>query len=312
MDHPSNADVEQNLFRHISDDAIETDGYCSNVRIVGNRVEDALVGVSMAPAETGPTYVIRNLILDLNNVSPGSDWATRALKFNRPGYYSGEMFAYHNTAVAGEADQNAFTCTDTSDWQAFHSRNNLWVGNDYAFYYQNEGDDYFTHDYDHLHSTGDRLVRYQGTNYETIADYFAATGHCEHCQSGDPLFVDPDGDDYELGEGSPAVDQGVVIAGINYGYSGDAPDMGALEQGGETLTWPDGAGSDGIPDSGGVPGSTGGGDRSDASGDSDSGSGDDGSGCGCRLRRTTNAPASALLGFGLALGLVGRRRRRTG
>jgi MYXO-CTERM domain-containing protein len=310
MAHPNNADVEQNLFVHLADDGLETDGECSNVRIVGNRLSDLLVGVSVAPAVTGPTYVLRNLILALNNVAPDSDWMTRAMKFNvgdsRP---SGETFAYHNTATTTEADQNAFACTDDSQWQALHVRNNIWVGADYAFYFQNAGDEPFTHDYDLLHSTGDHLVRYQGTNYETVADYFDATGHCEHCRSGDPLFVDPADGDYGLDDGSPAVDQGEAIAGINDDYVGTGPDMGALEQGADQPQWPD-AGV--LPDAGVSDGGSGGSGSTGSPGTAPP-SEDDG-GCGCRVSRepgvsTRVALALSLLGLGLAC-LRARRRRR--
>ena len=47
--------------------------------------------------------------------------------------------------------------------------------------------------------------------------------------NADPLFVSGYGSGYQLQDGSPAIDSGVVIAGINDNYSGSAPDMGAYE-----------------------------------------------------------------------------------
>ena len=290
MDHPNNADVVANVIEHLGDDGIETDGMCSNVRIVGNRFDNALVGVSVAPAVGGPTYVVRNLMVDLNNVAPGSEWMVRAMKFNvgddRP---SGDIFAYHNTAVTYEADQASFGVTDDSRWVGVRLLNNIWTGTDRAFYYSNSGDEPFTEDYDLLFSTGDRLVYYQGGNYDTIADYHAATGQCEHCLSADPLFVDGSGGDYSLQEGSPAVDQGVLIPGINDDYLDDGPDRGALELG-EEPEWPDDDDDDDAADD-------------DDSGDDDVGGAGDGGGCGC-----TTAPVqpvalivSALLIFTLRL-----------
>ncbi len=44
--------------------------------------------------------------------------------------------------------------------------------------------------------------------------------------SEDPLLVDPLGDNFYLGYGSPAIDAGIYT---DYPYVGDAPDMGALE-----------------------------------------------------------------------------------
>ncbi len=299
MATPNNADVVGNLITHLGDDGIETDGVCSNIRILGNRFEDALVGVSVAPAVGGPTYVIRNLMVDLKNVSPDTDWLVRAMKFNvgdsRP---SGDIFAYHNTGATTEADQASFSVTDDSRWTELHLLNNIWLGTDFAFYFTNGGDEPFFHDYDLFHSTGTRLVRYQGTVYDTVGDYFAAAGHCEHCLSADPLFTDFAGGDYTLTEQSPAVDQGVIIPGVNDDFEGSGPDMGAYEHGAAVPPLPDaGVIPDGavFPDAGPTP------DGSTANPD-----GND-SGCGCRTDRSATSGTGLLL---LLLSLWWVRRRR--
>jgi len=295
MATPNNADVVGNLLMHLGDDGIETDGTCSNIRILGNRFEDALVGVSVAPAVGGPTYVIRNLMVDLKNVSPDTDWMVRAMKFNvgdsRP---SGAIFAYHNTGATYEADQASFSVTDDSLWTELHLRNNLWVGTDFAFTFTNAGDEPFFHDFDLFFSTGARLISYQGTRYDTLADYFSASGHCEHCLAGDPLFTDFNGGNYTLTEPSPAIDQGALIPGVNDNFVGAAPDMGAYEYGATVPPLPDaGVPSDGavFPDGGPTP-------------DGGTGTGDD-TGCGCRSGGTTPA-APGLLLLLLVLGWVRR------
>lgn len=317
MNHPNNADVIENVIYHLGDDGIETDGECSNVRIIGNRFEDTLVGVSVAPAVGGPTWVIRNLMVDLANVAPGSDWMTRAMKFNvgdsRP---SGEIFAYHNTGVTYEAEQPAFGVTDDSRWTSVHLRNNIWVGTDHAFYYVNGGDEPFVQDYDLLHSTGARLVYYQEAHYDTIDAYFQGTGQCEHCVASEAGFVDALGGDYAILETSAAVDRGVAIPGVNDGYAGSAPDIGAYELGGEGPSLPDaGAGGAGGSGVGGNGGGTGGGSGVGGGGGGGAGGsgatsgpgaseGDDG-GCGCRLVSSTTRDsrewvAALLLSFVLA------------
>jgi hypothetical protein len=46
----------------------------------------------------------------------------------------------------------------------------------------------------------------------------------------DPRFVDAAGHDYRLRVDSPAVDSGRLLAGVTDGYSGSAPDRGAVER----------------------------------------------------------------------------------
>ncbi len=228
LDHTNEVEVSGNRFFHIGDDAISTDGVCSNLRIVHNRIDDALVGVSVAPAVVGPTYVVGNVMTDLKNVASGTVWLTRPVKFNvgddRP---SGEVFVYHNSAQTLEPEQEGFAVTDHSRWERVVLANNLWSGTEYAFFYQNMGDEPFEQDHDWLHTTDpERLVAFQAGRYPTVAEYQAATGLCAGCVAGDPR-VDAE---LRLLVGSPAIDAGRVIPGINDGFHGAAPDIGGWER----------------------------------------------------------------------------------
>jgi hypothetical protein len=290
MAHPNNADVLANTFFRLGDDGIETDGDCSNVRIALNRFERSLCGVSAAPAATGPTYVVRNLMVDLRNVAPGSDWMTRALKFNvddpRP---SGDVFVYHNTAVTYEAGQSAFAVTDDSEWTAVRLKNNIWVGTADAFYYENTGLEPFSQDYDLLRSDGAGLITFDGAHYDTVDAYFTGTGLCEHCLEAEPGFVDAPGGDYDLQESSAAVDRGEIVPGVNDHYVGEAPDIGAYELGGGGADADTDADSDSDSDS-----------DSDADTDTDvdadaDGSGADDGSCGCKAAGSSGVARGSLL-----------------
>ena len=228
--HANNADIEENIFRNISDDGIEADGVCSNVRVVNNSFENMLVAVSVAPAETGPVYIIRNSIHNLNNYAPGSEWETTAVKFNvgdEP--QSGEIFIYHNTATTKEEKQAVFYATNPADWQNVVLRNNIWSGTEYSLWYAIDENLSFSEDYDLLYSKADTLFLYQDDDYYSIPEYNAVSGRCEHCIEGKPLFMDVDKHNYNLSSNSPAIDKGVLIKGINDDFQGDAPDIGVLE-----------------------------------------------------------------------------------
>lgn len=66
----------------------------------------------------------------------------------------------------------------------------------------------------------------------TYANWMLAgfDAHSSPNPSADPLFANAAGNDYTLQAGSPAIDAGVVIAGLTDGYLGAAPDCGAYEK----------------------------------------------------------------------------------
>jgi hypothetical protein len=54
--------------------------------------------------------------------------------------------------------------------------------------------------------------------------------------SPDPMFVQPDAGNYQLLDGSPAIDKGTVLSPYTDGYVGSAPDIGAFEFGASPWT----------------------------------------------------------------------------
>jgi hypothetical protein len=165
------------------------------------------------------------------------------------------------------------------------------VGTADAFYYENTGLEPFFQDYDLLHSTGDGFVTFDGAHYDSVDAYFAATGLCEHCLEAEPGFVDGPGGDYDLQESSAAVDRGEIVPGVNDGYVGEAPDIGAYELGGagpdadvDTDTDAD---SDSDSDSDADA-------DTDVDADADGSGADDGS-CGCKAAGSAGVARGSLL-----------------
>ncbi|HHG83759.1 MAG TPA: T9SS type A sorting domain-containing protein, partial [Bacteroidetes bacterium] len=146
---------------------------------------------------------------------------------------SGEIFIYHNTATTAEPLQAALSISNHSLWKDAVILNNIWQGTSYGFYHwlDNTNRLPFTHNYDLMFSSSDTIVLFDGMEYLTVAAYFNATGLCANCLKGDPLFVNFTTGDLHLTSGSPAIDQGILIPGINEGYVNAAPDMGAYEFG---------------------------------------------------------------------------------
>ena len=230
-------DVYENLVYRAGDDGMETDGRCSNVRIWGNTFHDVLMGISLAPTYTGPTYAIRNLVYRTgvgNNSYTGSPF-----KFNSGYDKSGPMYLFHNTADAALPGNNGIYIKSPGSWDLIYARNNIWSGTDYALNNYNEGQP-IDFDYDDLYTTNPDEFVYWGSgpdrNMHSLAEFQANTGQEMHGLDVEPDFAGAGGGDYTLDPTSDLIDAGVVIPGINDDYVGAAPDIGAFEYQGHGFT----------------------------------------------------------------------------
>lgn len=79
-----------------------------------------------------------------------------------------------------------------------------------------------------LNDASVKIADYNGAYANTTQYSWWTPG--AHDVTDDPLFTDPDNDDFTLQAGSPLIDAGVGVAGINDGYLGDAPDIGRWEK----------------------------------------------------------------------------------
>jgi len=127
---------------------------------------------------------------------------------------------------------DGFSIQSPGTWQIVYARNNIWAGTLHALENANASQP-LDMDYDDLWRSGsDYLVRWDGltnTHLTTIPEIAAATSQESHGQSAAPAFVAPATADFTLTPSSPLIDRGVYIPGINDGYKGQAPDIGAVE-----------------------------------------------------------------------------------
>jgi parallel beta-helix repeat protein len=220
-------DVYDNTIYNMGDDGVEADGRCSNVRIWGNTFYDVLMGISLAPVYDGPVYAIRNVI---HRTGVGNHSYTGSpFKFNSGYSTSGPMYLFHNTADAYYSGNNGLYIKAPGTWDLIYARNNIWSGTSYAINNYNTSQP-VNLDYDNLYNAGiTNLVRWNSTNYATLTSFSAATGQESHGLSVSPGFADTDNGDYRLSPGSPMIDAGLSIPGINNQFFGTAPDLGAFE-----------------------------------------------------------------------------------
>jgi hypothetical protein len=223
-------DVYENLVYNAGDDGMETDGQCSNVRIWDNTFHDVLVGISLAPVYTGPVYAVRNLVYRTG--AGNSDYPGSPFKFNSGYDPSGQIYLFHNTADAVLPGSSGLDIKSPGRWKEVYGRNNIWSGTDYAISNANPGQP-LDLDHDDLYTTrAGELAWWEDLSdrhLNSLTELQAATGQELHGLNAAPGFYDAAAGNYTLGSASPLIDQGVIIPGINDGYSGAAPDIGAYE-----------------------------------------------------------------------------------
>jgi len=226
-------DVYDNSFSEHTDDAIEPEGYCSNVRIWGNHIEDVHMAFAVAPAAPGPTWILRNVAYNFGNTrtSQLDGYTASALKINS-GYSTpiGPLFLYHNSFVTESPGTDALALLNPGESSYLVARNNVFAGTQYAIYKVNPV--ILDFDWDDLHTTDPaRFVKWEGTNYADLSAFQTATGQEIDGLAAPPLLTDPEAGDFTPQASSELIDRGLLMHGINDGFQGAAPDVGAVEYG---------------------------------------------------------------------------------
>lgn len=216
----------------LADDGVETDGHCVNVRLWGNRFHDTLSGISLAPVEGGPIYCLRNQIYRTGAGTSDEGYTGIPFKFNSSDGDSGAVYLFHNTVDAQRAGNDGFRILSPGTWTKLFARNNVFSGTLHAL--ENANTELpVDMDYDDLWREGtDYLVRWDGLGnprLTTLADYTKATNQEPHGISQAPQFTAASKPDFTPAAGSPLIDRGVYLPGINDGFRGTAPDLGAIE-----------------------------------------------------------------------------------
>jgi hypothetical protein len=218
----ADCDLHHNVVHGVTDDGIEPEAMAAiNVRIWRNRVDDCFGGMSIAPITEGPIYILYNLL---------TDFRRHGFKFSHE--TDGHQWICHNTVQTDAANQPAVF--PSGRYSNVHFRNNILVGTASPAVDDDPGESATGNDFDGdvLWSTTPTFFRWRGVNYTSIATLRAATGFEMSGRAANPQFTSSSADDYRLLPTSPAIDAGLVLAGINDGlYVGAAPDAGALEFG---------------------------------------------------------------------------------
>ncbi|WFB37652.1 carbohydrate binding domain-containing protein [Kiritimatiellota bacterium B12222] len=202
-------DIYGNLIAFSNDDGTELDGGQQNVRYFNNWVQWAYCGISCAPNLNGPSYVYRNLfVLGEERNQVNFAFKMGGAKFKNQGM----SLLFHNTVYSLNAGLSTghYGSGSSPVW----SRNNAVYAK--VAYLKGGAEDY-------------------DLDYDLIAPNSFIPGPLGNYENGVwalPEFEDMASGDYRLKAGSPGVDQGILIPGMNDVFAGAAPDMGAYERDG--------------------------------------------------------------------------------
>jgi hypothetical protein len=219
------------------DNAIELDTSEGNTRAFRNRFTNSFVPISFQPVFGGPVYALRNVVVNV---------AEDQLKFYGLGTTPDEtpsgILVLHNTFVSPEP---ALLMASTVQSSHFVVANNVFVGNppvgQPVVQWSGVIDD-GTFDYDGWSPDGafdlgagnswPSFGAMQGAGlFETHGRILAGATFANGLIPPPRYKLRMAPTDATLASGSNAVDAGTVMANVNDGFTGSAPDLGALELG---------------------------------------------------------------------------------
>lgn len=243
---PVSSDIIGNDISNVDDNCIEADSAAHNFRIVGNRCFNmAHRALSTQPALGGPIYFIRNIVyhapeggaLKLTANGTGVLMYNNTLLTEAHQMGPSSNLHFRNNLVLGQGawpevfSVETFTPWSTSDYNGFGAATGpaafAWAAPAGAVDYE---------------ARSERPVQ----SFASLQEYSSATGQDMNSrmvdwsvfrkaappEPGNPTRVyRADDFDFTLVEGSAAIDAGVALPGITDGFSGSAPDLGALEYG---------------------------------------------------------------------------------
>jgi hypothetical protein len=239
----ASVDIYRNDMYNITDNCIELDGGVHNMRAFENRCfNTAQPAYSTQPIFGGPAYVYRNI--SYNSVMSGGlkllDNPAGILIYNNTFIGSagalGPLSNFHlrNNLILGDGwprpvfQARSFTSYSSSDYNGFGT--NPVVGN-------------FSWDLPPFTAANGGITR---KAYDTLTEYQKGSGQDAHSISlGMDAFVkmtptdtntaprlyNPEDFDFSLKPDAAAIDRGIELPGITDGFTGRAPDIGALEFG---------------------------------------------------------------------------------
>ncbi len=221
------SDIYGNYLAFGNDDGAELDGGQSNVKFFQNKIEGTVCGVSIAPPWKGPSYIYKNLFVNMVGIRGKYNATIKAGDNGKlttgelPAFIAFNNTSYTKSVGIGGTGKKYRAITRNNIFQTFTD----WSGGRYGINdaHQDPLSDY---DYDIIANTartsGGVIIAAPGQ--EANGFFIQQT-----------VFEDPEAANFQLTPGSVGVDDGQIIPNFSDGYIGSAPDIGAFEVGADTM-----------------------------------------------------------------------------
>jgi MYXO-CTERM domain-containing protein len=305
-------EIYDNTVEDARDDGMELDGICVNARVYRNTIHNAQNPFSAAPVMPGPYFFVRNVVT--------GSWGDAGFKMNTSGNSavpSRHVFVYQNTFARSDKGTliNLWFAVEGDHNVPLHDvvfRNNVFsaplggqatnASNHGMEQPSFDGNVWWTTDTTNVFSWWNGSAN---DHYDSFAAFQTGASTEAHGAFGEPGL----GADYVPTKGALVVDRGLLIPGINDGFAGAAPDVGAFELGGTgpMPTTATGVGGSTSGPSSGVTSGTGAG-VGGSGGAGGDGAGSSPGGCGCVVAGSGERPSALGMIGVIALGLWSRRR----
>ena len=224
------SDVYNNKISNTYDDGIELEGANMNVRAWGNYFDDVYGAVGCASTSLGPIYIFRNVMNSSRKAPMNTKQGDRGAYFLKLGNENqqltlGKINFFHNSMLQppprpgidspSSGGQAGIAKTGATKYQSnITSRNNIIFTREAENHAVNDPQKDPTNDFDY------DLFNGQLIGASTIE---------AHGVKGKPSYDSSAKVPATLAEGSLGIDAGVKLPNFNDGFSGKAPDMGAVE-----------------------------------------------------------------------------------
>ncbi len=216
------SDIYGNVVSHCWDDGLEVEGGSRNVRVWGNYITQAMMGIGNAAASIGPLYIWGN-IYGRSQRAPGAP----GLHFLKMGYagsedwMTGHMYVFHNTVFQEDGWLPQGGLGANRIVKHVVARNNILQVRQASGYSVSENKSNTDNDFDYDLFSG-RVPK----------------GQESHGIRGEPVYAPGAGFEaasgtgrFQLAPDSPGAGRGFVIPNFSDGFTGPAPDMGAHQRG---------------------------------------------------------------------------------